>query len=661
MDKSESAFYGAGPDGSKSSAGILLGGEQGELTLIGTPTFQTLVRQTERILTGQKPAFKAVAQNSDSKTVAQVLLADQLISAYDRRLGLELREAEAVRAGILHGSGWIVLEWATQEGEAIGANPDTGRVIKEGDVRACFLSVRDVACDFKAHDAESREWVVFRRRANKFKLAAQYPKQAEDIKAMTLTKQDGAIPTDKDWRDSRDWREDEKDEDFVWLWEVRHTKAAQLQPGRLVRFLTPEVVLFDSAQAGYPYPDLCAYEYAPETRLGSAVGHSAHFDLLAIQETLDLIATIATSNVNAGGVVNFWTLPGPVPGLQALSTGMNIIQSASKPEVLDMVRISPEMMGLFEMFKGLAREAVGVNDVVSGDIPKGMPAQLAALLEAKAAQYHQAGQRGYYRLVENVRTGVLKLLQRFATSRRVVELVGASQSWALKEFSQADIGDVARVTVEPVNAIMRTFAGRMTRAEYEAEKGWIGKDEYEEIVDTGQSFSKDDPRKAWRGRIAQEKEMLVQGIGLPPVNVEASLLAGSPVFEDTGEGNYIRPLLTDRHWLDIPEYLGLLESPDARSNPEVTQAVLDLVTHKLTLWQQMPPDILALLGGPPAPSSMAAMMAQPPLKEGKKAKASPGEAAAPPSMAQPDIRPPAPPPNPETGEQDAAPVQTSVM
>lgn len=670
MRRAMDAYNGCGPDGTKSSNRMLSGGEQGELVLATPPVFQTLTRQTERLLTGQKPAFKAIAANSDASTVAQVVLADQLIQAYDKRCGLEEREAEAVRSGLLMGSGWIVLEWATQEGEAIGANPDTGKVVREGDVRARFLTPWDVACDAYSHDAESREWVVTRTRANRWKLAAQYPQMADDITSFGARRNDAARPLA--WEaDAHDGDSGELDEDSVWLYEMRHAQAAQLPAGRMVRFLSPEVVLWDSGEAGYPYPELCAYEYAPERVLGSANGRSAHWDLLALQEAMDLILTIAVSNINVGGLVNYWVPPNASPNVHRLSTGMNIVESPVKPEALDSVSVSPEMMGVFELIKGLARESVGVNEVASGDVPKGMPAQLAALLEAKAAQYHQGGQRGYYKLVEAVRTGVLRLLQRFATSRRVVEVVGRAQSWALKEFQGEDIADVARIMVEPVNPIMRTFAGRMALADTLAERQWIGKEEYLSIWTTGEMHDELDPRKAREGRLAREKELLSQGKGLPPVDMQASMQQGAPVFGEGGVDS-IRPLITDRHWQDIPALLTVLESPEARGNPEVVRAVLDLVQEKLRLWQQMSPDLLALLGGQPAPSAMMAMAGPPPGgpqggppggpppegpgRDSGVGGPSPVAAMAEPGGGGPDIPMPSPPPSPDDGTQAPPPV-----
>ena len=114
---------------------------------------------------------------------------------------------------------------------------------------------------------------------------------------------------------------------------------------------------------------------------------------------------------------------------------------------------------------------------------------------------------------------------------------------------------------------------------------------------------------------------------------------------------------SDTHWTDIPEYLSVLASPDARANGAVTTAVLDLVTEKLRLWKTMDPDLIAVLGGMPAPSSMmAAMGGMPPPG------APPGGPPGPPPDAMStggDTRPvsmPKPPPNPIDGSQAPPPL-----
>lgn len=669
MGRAHSAYYGGGVDGQKSSARLLPGGEQGELTMLAPPVFATLVRQTERLLTGQKPAFKTVASNSDADAVVEAMLGDSLLEHYDRAAALTQRENEAVRSGILYGSGYVALSWRPSAGRKVGIEPDSGRVVYEGDLEVSYLTPWDVAFDWRDADAEKRQWFALRYRAKRHDLAAQAatPELAERILMHRATDERGGF-LDGVALMGRPWREEteQADEDNVWAWELRHVRTPALPGGRLLRFLSSDCVLYDSASqgvegqvadAGYPYPDLCAYEFCPESVLGSAEGYTSHFDLLGLQEAVEAILTAGMSNINMGAVTNWWVRPGDAPNVQRLSTAANIIESATKPEPIDGVQISPAMMGFLELLRNLMVESVGLNDVVMGETQKGMPAQLAALLEAKAIQYHAQGQAAYYSLVEKVRTGVLKLLQRFAREPRVAQLVGSANSWALKEWSAKDISAVEKVTVEPINPMLKTFAGRVSVVEMLGPE--LPRDSKMSLFLTGTLEEKLDGPKAHEGRVAREKEMLRNGIGLPPVDMAASMAQGVPVFAPTTQ-EAIRPLPSDPHWQDIPEYLSVLASPESRANPRVVRAVLDLVEEKLRLWRTMSPDLLALLNGPPAPTTMqAAAMAGMPPPPGVGAPSAESEGPPPDMLANSegaDVALPKPPPDPMTGTQDSPPI-----
>jgi hypothetical protein len=178
------------------------------------------------------------------------------------------------------------------------------------------------------------------------------------------------------------------------------------------------------------------------------------------------------------------------------------------------------------------------------------------------------------------------------------------------------------------------------------------RDEFLAVYTTGNLTQTFDAQKAHLGRLAKEKELLLQGIGLPPVDAQASLEKGEPVFVDDGQP-HIRPLLTDRHWVDIPEYLALLESPDARSDAKLVRAVTEVVQEHLRLWRAMPPDLLQLLGGPPPPppDMPPPIPGAAPPAEGRGPKPNMAELAEAVPGGAPDVKLPAPPPNPLTGER----------
>lgn len=674
MARAWSAYYGRGVDGMKSTNRLVKGGEQGEVVLMAPPVFATLVRQVERLLTGQKPAYKTRATNSDSSAIVEAILGDSLLDYYDRASAVPEREGEAVRSGLMLGSGHVALSWDTTAGDVTAVDPETGKEFRQGDIGVQYYTPWDVAFDPRDANEETRQWVAFRYRAKKWDLIATKPELKDELSRMNAQAPSGDMAesiTRPFYEPSRE------DEDNVWLWELRHKRTAALPNGRILRFASRTAIIYDSAavespavegveavldeatgaevspaveaveasksDAGYPYPELLVYEFCPEKMLGHAEGHTSSFDLLGLVEAIEAIATGGMTNINMGAITNYWVSSDTSPNIERLSTGANLFKGGTKPEVIDGVQISPAMMGFLEVIEGWAQMAVGLNDVAMGETSKGMPAQLAALLEAKAIQYHQQGQAAYYRLVERVRTGILKLLQRFASEPRVTELVGKANSWAQKEWSAQDLTRVTKVVVEPVNPMMKTFAGRMSMAEMLGPE--LGPEAKMTLVLTGSLEPKMDGPKAHEGRLAREKEMLRGGTGMPPVDINASMQTGEPVFLPA-KGDAIRPLISDRHWIDIPEYLSVLESPEARANPKVVTAVLDLVAEHQRLWRIMPPDLIAVLGGMPAPSTLPMMPpgAPPP---GEK----PSGPPKPKDEEPPPVEMPQPPPNPLSGEQ----------
>ena len=193
----------------------------------------------------------------------------------------------------------------------------------------------------------------------------------------------------------------------------------------------------------------------------------------------------------------------------------------------------------------------------------------------------------------------------------------------------------------------------MATADLLLERGLINTpDEYLTVKSTGRLEKLTEFKDRNLLRLQQEKEMLQQGIGLPPVDAtatEEAMLADPealPVFDVNATGEFIRPTVVDTPWLDIAEYAAVLASPEARNRPEVVQAVTDAIQYKVLMWRTMPPEIIAALGGMPPPPVGGEMM--PPESVGEDAGV-PGS-----EMDMRAIEPPKPPPNPITGEQSAA-------
>ena len=642
MQRSLRAYYGYTPMGDGDTSTILASGEQGEIADLACNHFAALVRQALVLITSDKAAFKAVAGNSDYKSLAQSALADGLLEHYDRRLHVSDIEGAAAFRALLMGEGYVSVTWDVEAGETYAVDPDTGRPIREGDLLFRVFSPLDVAYDVTATQG-TRPWMLLETRRNKWDLVAQYPEKKDGILSAQLE------------RDGYDWMlwtldRPKASDDVVRVYELYVPPSPAVPDGRLVVFLDGDTWLFDGP---LPYDGVPVYGMQPDETIGVASGHTSTFDLLGLQQALDMTSTIATTNLQAGGVVNFWAPSANDLNVRQISGGMNFINSPVKPEALNGVAMSPEVGRWANQYVAWMQAISGINSAVRGDPDKGMPAQAMAFLQAQAIQFHSGLQKGFQRLREQVRTANIELLKRYANTRRVALISGKATGYMRREFTADDLQGIDRVTVEAINPALRTMAGRKAIADELLQRGMLQTpQQYILLLTTGKLEPLYEGEEANLLRIRRNKELLQDGIGLPPVAIGpdgmpmVDPVTGLAQFADDGK-QHVRPLKTDTHWLDIPEYLAVLAMPDARERPEVVQAVTDVVEYQLALWRSMDPALIAVLKGQPAP--MPAAPAMPPPVAGTENAPVPGIApiaGAPPAEVRPAINLPSLPATP---------------
>ena len=646
MIRSFNAAQGYGPNGDVDASVMLRMGSNGEILRLNVNQYKTMAGQTTELITANKPAVKALPTNNDYSSLAQANFAEALNDYYDRELSVSATEKEAARYMVLFGESWVIQDWDMSQGEAIMVTDDD-RLIKNGDVRVYCLHPFDVARDPLAQRADQLEWVAFRRRVNKWDLAAQYPEKKDEILAFTANTGMfyGSSDVDFDFFGRRT-QQTSKEDDLVWMWEFRHIPTPALPKGRLVKFLDAKTILFDSvevipmhneerivavpaevdpvsgevlAQAstkvvtesvdeevvdhGYPYRNsLFAISSAPERIPGTSMGHTAFFDLLGMQEVIDQTATTVASAINAGGLYNLYVPRGAnIEPFVATGALNQIDYDGEQRPVAEAAIDVPEIVMQFnESLKDWMQSRVSLNDVTTGSPSAGMPAQGMALLRAESIEFHSGLQESYEILIQNNRTNILKLLQIFADTERVAQIAGKGNHWSMREFKKQDIANFNRFTVEPVNPAMKTLAGRVSFAQPLLQGGIITPQQYLQLFSTGRLEPITGFSAANQARIERNKELLMQGIGLPPFKLAPDgnplLNQGLPEFQDV-PGLFVRPLISDTFWADIPEYLSILATPEIREVNAITQKVLQVVQYCMALWKSQPPAITATLRG----------------------------------------------------------------
>ena len=661
--------WGFSPDGGGDTSRIQNSGGQGELLEVTLNEVGTLVEQTSAMILNQRPSGKAIARNSDFSSLAQARFADGLLEYNESSKAWGEYDSQQLTMALVCSEAWQVDSWDRTLGSMDGADPE-GTPLYEGDISTIICSPFDICYDPLTQDSAKLQWFGFRYRANRFDYAKRFP-ECEDYLLNYNPEQDasGGWAKEDNWELTRWGRRgfQDKSNSLIWVWEVRCLPTPSLPTGRLVRLIAPGHILSDSltvtqkdangqpvlgpdgtptkTQTGhYPYVSgesarLHAYQVCGKVVPGTMGGYSHHFDLLGLQEAMDNGATAMVSAANQGGIQDMYV--GPQSNYQAEALGgLRVWEGATKPEPIDGVKVDPQVVQMLGFIREAMIRRVGLNTLAIGEQQHQMPAQLAALLQAQAVQYVNSLQSSLAKAYSESRTGRIYLYKEFAKDTRVAMIGGVGNSWTMQEWTGDKLSQIERVIVEEQPAYMRTTAGRIQLVDLLAQHDVkLQKQEILNLVETGRAEPIFEGEEANLLRIQHEKELLLQGIGLPPIKMGPTgpvlMPNGMPMFADPpvqpGQQppTFIRPALTDTPWLDIPEYASVIANPVTRDNPQVVKAVTDLISYKIQLWHQMPPILMQLLQCPP---ELIAMMAPPPVPPPG---AAPGEAPPPPGVAHP--------------------------
>ncbi len=190
-----------------------------------------------------------------------------------------------------------------------------------------------------------------------------------------------------------------------------------------------------------------------------------------------------------------------------------------------------------------------------------------------AIQFSMNLQQSYARLVEDLGTGTIQILQDFAAVPRIAAIAGKSNRPLMKEFSGKDLDQIDRVMVDMGNPLTRTTAGKVNLADALAEKNMIdNQDQYIQVVTTGRL------------------EPVIEG-------KQAELLLIKAENEKLADGQPQRAIITDQHAQHILEHKTVIASPEVRENPNspIMANTLDHIQQHLNFLQTANPALLALI------------------------------------------------------------------
>jgi hypothetical protein len=590
------AYYSSVQDGHK----ISFSGEQGEFVNLPVNHLRNICQNILVMITATRPVMEARAVNTDYKSLVQTRLANGLLDYYMREKRLEKYLKNAVEQAIVLGTGYVKMEWNATGGEIhdyidpevdpeTGEETNPGYPVYEGDVQFSNLSPFDVVVD-STKEHQDHDWVLCRSYKNRFDLAAKFPELGDKIIN---------VPTKSDQQMYRFSGLGDDKTDDIPVYEFYHRRSESMPDGRYLLFLDYDLVLMDSPM---PYDLLPVYRIAPSDIIGTPYGYSPAFDLLPIQDAINSLFSTILSNQNAFGVQNILMPRGADIVPSSLVGGLNLIEynaQIGKPEPINFTSTPQEVFAFVQQLIKEMEVISGVNSVARGNPdPQLKSGNALALIQSMALQYMSGLQQSYVQMVEDVGTGLIKMLQRFASVPRIAMIVGKNSQSEMKEFTGDDLSSVNRIIVDVGNYLARTTAGRVEMAEQMLQMNVIKTpEEYLQVINTGKIEAMTEDTVSELNMIRRENESLVAGD--TPVSV----------------------MVTDQHSLHIKEHKSVLADPERRLDPNLVQRTIQHIQEHINQLRTADPQLLAMMGEqslapPPAPPGAPGSGGPPPPDAG---------------------------------------------
>lgn len=559
-------------------------GEQGELVRLPVNLFRNLARHLHSMVTANRPILEARAINSDAKTLSQTYLANGILDYYMREKGLEEHVADAAEMAIVLGSSFLKMEWNAMAGEIHDTEVDSDDPVYEGELEFSLLSPLDVVVDGTKENWNSHEWVLTRSFVNRYNLIAKYPEKAE--KLMAVEPKNGL----SDFRLSVFSNDDTDD---IPVFEFFHKKTEAMPNGRYMLFVSSDCVLLD---APLPYRTIPVFRLCPTSIMGTPYGYTDMFDVFPMQEALNSLYSAVMTNENAFNVQSLYVPRGADINVASLTGGMNIIEGNAKPEPINLTASSPQTYNLINVISQAMESQVGVSSVTRGAPEASLRSGNAlALVQSMSLQFQTPFQKNYVKFLEKIGTSLLDILKDYATTPKLISLVGKNKKPLLKEFTGDMIGDIKRVVVDVGNPLSRTTAGKLEIANNLLQQGAIK-----------------DPRHYFMVLETGNIDTMVEGEVMDLILIQSEnerLLEGKDVMAD--------PL--DLHRLHILEHRAVISDPELRFNPDLAAKVRAHIQEHIDMLKNVAPDLLQLIGEqplvPPAPPANGGQLPPGPMTQ----------------------------------------------
>lgn len=555
------------------SGQLQIAGANNEYVKMGVNHYRNLIEHAVTMALSQRPAWEPRAINSDSESQKQTIIARGLLDYYMREKRLERILKQTMIYASMYGEGFITVGWNATDGEVYATDPETKIEQKSGDIEYNTYGPIDVVRSCGLFGSADSKWYIVRDHVNKWDLVAKWAKgdNADKIKSAIMG-------SNREW-DPKSTIFSQKgaavyDPDMTEVFKFYHDRTDSVPDGRYTMFVR-DVVLQDGPLPSRKMP---VYRMAPSELESTPFGYTANFDLLSIQQMLDILYSTLSTQQAAFGIQSIVSPRQANTTISEVRDGMKLVEydpsDGPPPQGLNLLADSPSTYNFITMLERVMETLSGVNSVARGNPESSLKSGAAlALVQSMAVQFMMGLQASYVQLLEDVGTATISDLRDYAAVPRVAMIAGKGNRPSMLEFSSKDLSTINRVQVDAGNPMMKTVAGKTELATMMLQNQLISTpDELLQVIQTGNL----DP--------------LVEGktnelLGLRRENEQ--LQTGEPVIV----------LFTDNHALHIQEHKCLLSDPIARSNPDIVNSVTQHIQQHLDIMRDPNyADVLALLG-----------------------------------------------------------------
>ena len=543
---------------------LIFEGVQGELTRFYTPKARTLIRQLTSVVTKQRLAFKASARTTGAEVLNEVklgnALADQIVSS-ER---LDIKGDQLCEGGLVTGVWFTKATWRTDQGAPHIRDSD-GRVITKGSCEISLHSPFNVFYNLML-PWDQVAWAEVRVKRNKWDLIADNKDMEQEILALPSVAQEKGPYS---WVDSS-----LDDDDLVYVYEFYHKPSPALPEGLMMVYADHDTILYHGDNI---YRTIPVEPNIPEAVLDTGLGYSKLTDLSGCQEMFDNSLSAVASNqsqfavqtvtVPRGAGIN----PHEINGMRFLSyTPMNT-PGGGKPEALQLTKTAPETFKFADKLEELMQDMSYLNGAMTGNLPAGVSSGTAiATLSANSIEFITSISKSYNLCWEKTMMHAVNAYQRFAKIPQELKIKGKGGQETHQEFSGTDITNVSAMTLETVNPLMKTFAGRLE----------IG----EKLLTM--------PQDIWPEYVA-----ILEGRPLSQI-YKGDITEGDLITQENEsleKGNPVPVLATDDHPMHIKKHSECLADVGNRQNGETLEAVLDHIMDHYDQLKSADPVLLGIM------------------------------------------------------------------